>query len=54
MDELLETVTTTENAHETFRIWITTEGHPQFPISLLQASIMLFLYDKVKQFDCCE
>ncbi|EDO32004.1 predicted protein [Nematostella vectensis] len=39
MDELLETVTNTENAHETFRTWITCEAHPQFPISLLQSSI---------------
>lgn len=41
MDELLETVTTAENAHESFRIWITTEAHPQFPISLLQVSTCL-------------
>ena len=36
MDELLETVTTAENPHESFRVWITTEAHNQFPISLLQ------------------
>lgn len=36
MDELLETVTTVETVHEIFRVWITTEAHPQFPISLLQ------------------
>ncbi|KAK3736698.1 hypothetical protein QZH41_011488 [Actinostola sp. cb2023] len=39
MDELLESVTTTEHSNESLRVWITTEGHPQFPISLLQASI---------------
>ncbi|XP_074653701.1 dynein axonemal heavy chain 8-like [Tubulanus polymorphus] len=39
MDELLETVTTTEGMHEGFRVWITTEVHPHFPISLLQSSI---------------
>ncbi|XP_070548103.1 dynein axonemal heavy chain 8-like [Ptychodera flava] len=39
MDELLETVTTHEPVHETFRVWITTEVHTQFPISLLQSSI---------------
>ncbi|XP_030832172.1 dynein heavy chain 8, axonemal [Strongylocentrotus purpuratus] len=39
MDELLDTVTGYENPHASFRVWITTEVHPQFPISLLQASI---------------
>ncbi|XP_077985364.1 dynein axonemal heavy chain 8-like [Glandiceps talaboti] len=39
MDELLETVTTHEPVNESFRVWITTEAHPQFPISLLQSSI---------------
>ncbi|KAK2191796.1 hypothetical protein NP493_45g04011 [Ridgeia piscesae] len=36
MDELLEIVTDTEAVNDRFRIWITTEVHPQFPISLLQ------------------
>lgn len=36
MDELLETVLAIETAHEDFRIWITTEEHPKFPIGLLQ------------------
>ena len=36
MDELLETVTTAESSHEGCRVWITTEVHNQFPISLLQ------------------
>ena len=39
MDELMDTITDTENVHESFRLWITTEVHPQFPISLLQMSI---------------
>ncbi|XP_033641432.1 dynein heavy chain 8, axonemal-like [Asterias rubens] len=39
LDELLDTVTTHEPVHEAFRVWITTEEHPQFPISLLQSSI---------------
>ncbi|XP_069464857.1 dynein axonemal heavy chain 8 [Ambystoma mexicanum] len=39
LDELLETVVTTENPHESFRVWITTEAHIKFPITLLQISI---------------
>ena len=39
MDELLETVTETEKIHDQFRVWITTEVHAHFPISLLQVSI---------------
>lgn len=38
MDELLDTVTETENIHEASRIWITTEVHPKFSISLLQVA----------------
>ncbi|XP_063774922.1 dynein axonemal heavy chain 8 [Pseudophryne corroboree] len=39
MDELLETIQTKEVIHETFRIWLTTEAHNKFPITLLQISI---------------
>eukprot|EP01135_Chromosphaera_perkinsii_P010177 Nk52_evm43s2039 gene=Nk52_evmTU43s2039 len=39
MDELFLTVTQTESIHEDFRLWITTEAHPKFPINLLQISI---------------
>ena len=39
MDELLETVTSSESSHEGFRVWITTEAHNQFPISLLQVRL---------------
>ncbi|XP_046353935.2 dynein axonemal heavy chain 5-like isoform X1 [Haliotis rufescens] len=39
MDELLDTVTTTEPMNEAFRLWVTTEEHPKFPINLLQSSI---------------
>ncbi|CAJ1072667.1 dynein axonemal heavy chain 8-like isoform X3 [Xyrichtys novacula] len=39
MDELLETISTTESMHDTFRVWITTEPHNRFSITLLQSSI---------------
>ncbi|MGH0158454.1 UNVERIFIED_CONTAM: hypothetical protein FKN15_052692 [Acipenser sinensis] len=39
LDELMDTVTETETVHETFRLWLTTEVHKQFPITLLQMSI---------------
>ena len=39
MEELLITLTETENINELFRVWITTEPHPKFSISLLQISI---------------
>nr|CDS18170.1 dynein heavy chain [Echinococcus granulosus] len=38
MDELLDLITTSQNVHESFRCWITTEPHPKFPIALLQIS----------------
>uniref|UniRef100_A0A8C7IHK7 Dynein axonemal heavy chain 5 n=1 Tax=Oncorhynchus kisutch TaxID=8019 RepID=A0A8C7IHK7_ONCKI len=38
MDELMDTVTETDAVHETFRLWITTEVHKHFPITLLQMS----------------
>lgn len=39
MGELFTTLNEAENCHQEFRLWITTEPHPEFPISLLQISI---------------
>eukprot|EP00049_Salpingoeca_infusionum_P010530 m.182232 g.182232 ORF g.182232 m.182232 type:complete len:2544 (-) comp14667_c0_seq7:2478-10109(-) len=39
MFEILETLRTAENVNENFRLWITTEEHPKFPINMLQAAI---------------
>nr|XP_055066586.1 dynein axonemal heavy chain 5 [Misgurnus anguillicaudatus] len=39
MDELMDTITETDSVHSTFRLWMTTEVHRQFPITLLQMSI---------------
>ncbi|RLV98350.1 hypothetical protein DV515_00010875 [Chloebia gouldiae] len=39
LDELMDTAIETENVHESFRLWMTTDVHKQFPITLLQMSI---------------
>ncbi|XP_063254262.1 dynein axonemal heavy chain 5-like isoform X4 [Prinia subflava] len=39
LNELMDTITTKESMSEDFRIWMTTEAHPEFPIHLLQSSI---------------
>jgi len=36
LDELLETISAADAVNESFRIWITTEVHPDFSIGLLQ------------------
>ena len=42
MDEVMDTMVETETMHDAFRLWITTEVHPSFPISLLQVSANIF------------
>ncbi|EDV21817.1 uncharacterized protein TRIADDRAFT_59929 [Trichoplax adhaerens] len=39
MEELLTIMIDTESLHDSFRLWMTTEVHPSFPIGLLQISI---------------
>nr|XP_044988409.1 dynein axonemal heavy chain 5 [Jaculus jaculus] len=39
LDELMDIITETESVHGAFRLWMTTEVHKQFPITLLQMSI---------------
>ena len=38
LGEVMDTVVETESVHDSFRLWMTTEVHPSFPISLLQVS----------------
>ena len=37
--EVMNQVLETEHIHEDFRLWVTTEVHPKFPITFLQMSI---------------
>ncbi|XP_053058018.1 dynein axonemal heavy chain 5 isoform X1 [Acinonyx jubatus] len=39
MDELMDIIIETEIVHDAFRLWMTTEVHKHFPITLLQMSI---------------
>uniref|UniRef100_G3T979 Dynein axonemal heavy chain 5 n=1 Tax=Loxodonta africana TaxID=9785 RepID=G3T979_LOXAF len=39
MEELMAIITEAETVHDAFRLWMTTEVHKQFPITLLQMSI---------------
>ncbi|KAJ3091620.1 Dynein heavy chain 5, axonemal [Quaeritorhiza haematococci] len=39
MDELMTMILEMENIHEKFRLWITTDVSPKFPITFLQMSI---------------
>lgn len=38
-NEAMDALVETEVIHETFRLWMTTEVHTQFPIGLLQMAI---------------
>ncbi len=38
LQEMLETIKQTEQVHDSFRCWLTTEPHAQFSINILQSS----------------
>jgi dynein heavy chain len=37
LSELLNTVLNAERPHDQFRLWVTTEEHPKFPLNFLQS-----------------
>lgn len=39
--EVMDALVETETIHEIFRLWMTTEVHPQFPIGLLQVELQI-------------
>ncbi|XP_025115333.1 dynein heavy chain 5, axonemal-like isoform X4 [Pomacea canaliculata] len=39
VSEAMETILDAHHIHDSFRLWVTTEGTPKFPISFLQSSI---------------
>jgi len=41
MDELLDTILTGESMQASFRLWLTTEVHTQFPINFLQVAVAI-------------
>ena len=40
VEEVMDVVVETETLHDQFRIWMTTEVHPKFPITFLQVRIV--------------
>ena len=36
INEMMDSIVETDTIHNEFRIWVTTEVHPKFPISFLQ------------------
>lgn len=39
VSEAMETILDAHHIHDSFRLWVTTEGTPKFPISFLQVGI---------------
>ena len=46
MDELLDTIIGGDSIQSAFRLWLTTEVHPQFPINFLQVTRKALLCDE--------
>lgn len=53
--EAMDALSDSEEIHSTFRMWITTEVHSQFPIALLQVDdslVLLNQYNNIIYADC--
>ena len=38
IEEIMDLIVETDTIHDDFRLWVTTEVHPKFPITFLQVS----------------
>lgn len=47
VDEVMDYIIETEVIHDEFRLWVTTEVHPKFPISFLQVQLFPLLHNDV-------
>lgn len=48
--EMLDTITESDNIHKCFRLWLTTEVHGAFPIGLLQVMPLSLYYSWLHHF----
>ena len=53
--ELMDQIVEQDHINENFRLWVTTESHPKFPITFLQVRLILtHSIQHTDQFKTCE